>query len=162
MIPLPSMAKKTVAVLGLGRSGRSVCRALRESGALAMQDIHVVEVVHGASRRIRSTSCNTPTPQQSQPLQPPVPTVEPLHDLAALLGVCLKRRLWMRPARICCNHSRCRRVGMRSDNVDMITSGSLHGNQPPRVQHRFGWSGSMSPSVDASAPAGETDRGNHR
>ena len=33
MIPLPSMQGKTVAVLGLGRSGRSACRALRASGA---------------------------------------------------------------------------------------------------------------------------------
>jgi len=33
MIPLPSMQGKTAAVLGLGRSGRSACRALRASGA---------------------------------------------------------------------------------------------------------------------------------
>jgi UDP-N-acetylmuramoylalanine--D-glutamate ligase len=33
MIRLPSMADRTLAVLGLGRSGRSACRALRESGA---------------------------------------------------------------------------------------------------------------------------------
>ena len=33
MIPLPSMREKTVAVLGLGRSGRSAARALLESGA---------------------------------------------------------------------------------------------------------------------------------
>jgi UDP-N-acetylmuramoylalanine--D-glutamate ligase len=33
MIPLPSMRGRTVAVLGLGRSGRSACRALLESGA---------------------------------------------------------------------------------------------------------------------------------
>jgi UDP-N-acetylmuramoylalanine--D-glutamate ligase len=35
MIPLASMAHKTVAVLGLGRTGRSACRALAESGARA-------------------------------------------------------------------------------------------------------------------------------
>jgi UDP-N-acetylmuramoylalanine--D-glutamate ligase len=33
MLPVPSMQDKTVAVLGLGRSGLSVCRALAESGA---------------------------------------------------------------------------------------------------------------------------------
>ena len=33
MLAVPSMHDKTVAVLGLGRSGRSVCRALAESGA---------------------------------------------------------------------------------------------------------------------------------
>ncbi len=33
MIPLPSMRDKTLAVLGLGRSGRSAARALLESGA---------------------------------------------------------------------------------------------------------------------------------
>jgi UDP-N-acetylmuramoylalanine--D-glutamate ligase len=33
MIRLPSMADRTAAVLGLGRSGRSACRALEESGA---------------------------------------------------------------------------------------------------------------------------------
>jgi UDP-N-acetylmuramoylalanine--D-glutamate ligase len=33
MIPVPSMQGKTAAVLGLGRSGRSACRALHASGA---------------------------------------------------------------------------------------------------------------------------------
>jgi UDP-N-acetylmuramoylalanine--D-glutamate ligase len=33
MIPLPAMRDRTLAVLGLGRSGRSACRALLESGA---------------------------------------------------------------------------------------------------------------------------------
>src|SRR5919108_4347051 len=33
MLTVPSMQGKTVAVLGLGRSGLSVCRALAESGA---------------------------------------------------------------------------------------------------------------------------------
>ena len=33
MLAVPSMHDKTVAVLGLGRSGLSVCRALAESGA---------------------------------------------------------------------------------------------------------------------------------
>ena len=33
MIRLPSMTDRTAAVLGLARSGGSVCRALQESGA---------------------------------------------------------------------------------------------------------------------------------
>jgi UDP-N-acetylmuramoylalanine--D-glutamate ligase len=33
MLAVPSMHDKTVAVLGLGRSGLSVCRALAQSGA---------------------------------------------------------------------------------------------------------------------------------
>jgi UDP-N-acetylmuramoylalanine--D-glutamate ligase len=50
VIELPSMADKTVAVLGLGRSGRSTCEALRASGARVWAwDDDRERRVHGAA-----------------------------------------------------------------------------------------------------------------